>query len=85
MMRKHYSTFDLAMLKRDGLSFAEISEKTGIDIEEVKDRIRRYHRQGRAYAGESYARNVSTQGKVKGNSRKHPERNSQYAERRGDD
>ena len=80
-MRKHYNTFDLAMMKRDGLSCAEISAKTGIDEDEVRARIRHYHRQGVSFAAESHQRHKLKDGKSHSNSGKHPERNSQYAEK----
>ena len=82
MMRKHYSTFDLAMMRsKDHMTHAEISDKTGIPIDEVKARIRNYHRQGVYFAAESYQRHKLKDGKSHSNSGKHPERNSQYAEK----
>ena len=84
MMRKHYSTFDLAMMRsKDHMTHAEISDKTGIPVDEVKARIRNYHRQGACYASESYIKHESKRGNGHHNSDKHPERNSQYAEKGG--
>ena len=82
MMRKHYSTFDLAMMRsKDHMTHAEISDKTGIPVDEVKARIRNYHRQGVYFAAESHQRHKLKDGKSHSNSGKHPERNSQYAEK----
>lgn len=82
MMRKHYSTFDLAMMRsKDHMTHAEIAEKTGIEVEEVKERIRQYHKYGAYYAAESCMRHRLKDGKAHSNSNKHPERNSQYAEK----
>ena len=84
MMRKHYSTFDLAMMRsKDHMTHAEISDKTGIPVDEVKARIRNYHRQGVYFAAESHQRHKLKDGKSHSNSGKHPERNSQYAEKGG--
>ena len=81
-MKKHYNTFDLAMMKqRDRMSYAEISEKTGIEVEEVRTRVKEYGRQVRSYATESHKRFEAKRGKAHHNSDKHPERNSQYAEK----
>ena len=84
MMRKHYSTFDLAMMRsKDHMTHAEISDKTGIPVEEVRTRVKEYGRQARSYATESHKRFEAKRGKAHHNSDKHPERNSQYAEKGG--
>lgn len=82
---KKYNSFQLAMMRRDEhMTYTEISAKTGIPVEEVRARIKEYHRKNRNYAGECYARNHARKGgKIFANSSKHPERNSQYAERSG--
>ncbi len=83
MMKKHYSTFDLAMMRKDHMTHAEIAEKTGIPVDEVKARIRNYHKQGTHYSMESFFKNEKKRGRGHYNSDKHPERNSRFAEKGG--
>lgn len=80
-MNDHFSTFDLVRMKElDRMPMDVIVAKTGLDADEIKHRIKEYHRGMRYYAGESYQRNHA-KGKVHTNDPKHPERNSQYAEK----
>ena len=66
-------------MRRDGMSIADISAKTGIEPEEVTRRLRAYEVTILTTAKMSVYR--ATNGRH--NNEKHPERNSQYAEKGG--
>jgi len=66
-------------MRRDGMSIAEISAKTGIEPEEITRRLKAYDSTSRASVKASAVRAI----KNKHSSNKHPERNSQYAEKGG--
>ena len=66
-------------MHRDGMSIAEISAKTGIEPKEITRRLKAYDSISRASVKASAVRAI----KNKHSSNKHPERNSQYAEKGG--
>ena len=77
MMR--VNNFQISLMRKDGMSIADISAKTGIEPEEITRRLR-------AYEGTILATaKMSTYRATKGghNNSKHPERNSQFAEKGG--
>ena len=74
MMRTN--NFQISLMRRDGMSIADISAKTGIEPEEITRRLK-------AYEGTILATaKMSAYRAAKGgrNNSKHPERNSQFAE-----
>ena len=75
MMR--VNNFQISMMFRDGLSAAEISAKTGIEPEEVTRRLKAY--EGTILATAKASAYRATKGGH--NNSKHPERNSQFAEK----
>ena len=75
MMRTN--NFQISLMRRDGMSIAEISAKTGIEPEEVTRRLKAYEGTILATAKMSAVRAI----KNKHSSNKHPERNSQFAEK----
>ena len=77
MMRTN--NFQISLMRRDGMSIAEISAKTGIEPEEITRRLRAYDGTILATAKMSAVRAR----KGGHNNEKHPERNSQFAEKGG--
>ena len=75
MMRTN--NFQISLMRRDGMSIAEISAKTGIEPEEITRRLKAYEGTILATAKMSVYR--ATKGRH--NNEKHPERNSQFAEK----
>ena len=75
MMRTN--NFQISMMRKDGMSIAEIADKTGLEPDEISRRLR-------AYTGTIMASaKMSAVRARKGghNNEKHPERNSQFAEK----
>ena len=75
MMRTN--NFQISLMRRDGMSIAEIADKTGLEPDEISRRLR-------AYTGTIMASaKMSAVRARKGghNNEKHPERNSQFAEK----
>ena len=75
MMRTN--NFQISLMRREGMSIAEISAKTGIEPEEVTRRLK-------AYEGTilTTAKQTAVRARKGGhNNEKHPERNSQFAEK----
>ena len=77
MMRTN--NFQISLMRKDGMSIADISAKTGIEPEEITRRLRAYEGSIRASSKMSAYR--ATKGGH--NNNKHPERNSQFAEKGG--
>ena len=73
------NNFQISMMFRDGMSVTDISNKTGIEPEEITRRLKAYDSIGRASVKASAVRAI----KNKHSSNKHPERNSQFAEKGG--
>ena len=71
------NNFQISMMFRDGMSTAEISAKTGIEPEEVTRRLKAY--EGTILATAKASAYRATRGGH--NNNKHPERNSQFAEK----
>ena len=71
------NNFQISMMFRDGMSAAEISAKTGIEPEEVTRRLKAY--EGTILATAKASAYRATKGGH--NNSKHPERNSQFAEK----
>ena len=71
------NNFQISMMFRDGMSAAEISAKTGIEPDEITRRLKAYDSTSRASVKASAVRAI----KNKHSSNKHPERNSQFAEK----
>ena len=71
------NNFQISLMRRDGMSIADISAKTGIEPEEITRRLRAYEGTILATAKMSAVR--ATKGGH--NNSKHPERNSQFAEK----
>ena len=71
------NNFTISMMRKDGMSIAEIADKTGLEPDEISRRLR-------AYTGTIMASaKMSAVRARKGghNNEKHPERNSQFAEK----
>ena len=71
------NNFQISMMRKDGMSIAEIADKTGLEPDEISRRLR-------AYTGTIMASaKMSAVRARKGghNNEKHPERNSQFAEK----
>ena len=64
-------------MRKDGMSIADISAKTGIEPEEITRRLRAY--EGTILASAKASAYRATKGGH--NNSKHPERNSQFAEK----
>ena len=77
--KKHISSFDIVMMKRDGMSNAKIAEMTGRPESVIADILKSYDKQAKIYAGASFGKNVTAK-KRHSNNPMHPERNSQYKE-----
>ena len=75
MMRTN--NFQISLMRREGMSIGEISAKTGIEPEEITRRLRAYEGTILATAKMSAVR--ARKGGC--NNEKHPERNSQFAEK----
>ena len=73
------NNFQISMMFRDGMSTAEISAKTGIEPEEITRRLKAY--EGTILATAKASAYRATKGGH--NNNKHPERNSQFAEKGG--
>ena len=71
------NNFQISMMKRDGMSIAEIADKTGLEPDEIKRKLRAYEGTIMASAKMSAVRAR----KGGHNNEKHPERNSQFMER----
>ena len=71
------NNFSISLMRRDGMSIAEISAKTGIEPEEITRRLKAYEGTILATAKMSAVR-ARKGGR---NNEKHPERNSQFAEK----
>ena len=71
------NNFQISMMFRDGMSAAEISAKTGIEPEEITRRLKAY--EGTILATAKASAYRATKGGH--NNSKHPERNSQFAEK----
>lgn len=70
------NNFTISMMRRDGVSIAEISAKTGLEPEVITRRLWSYEGTILASAKMSSVRAL----KAGYNNPKHPERNSQFAE-----
>lgn len=70
------NNFSISLMRRDGMSIAEISAKTGIEPEEITRRLKAYEGTILATAKMSAVRAR----KGGHNNENHPERNSQFAE-----
>ena len=71
------NNFTISMMRKDGMSIAEIADKTGLKPDEITRRLR-------AYSGTIMASaKMSAMRARKGghNNEKHPERNSQFMEK----
>ena len=77
MMRTN--NFQISLMRREGMSIADISAKTGIEPEEVTRRLKAY--EGTILATAKMSAYRATRGGH--NNEKHPERNSQFAEKGG--
>ena len=75
MMRTN--NFQISLMRREGMSIADMSAKTGIEPEEVTRRLRAY--EGTILASAKMSAYRATKGGH--NNNKHPERNSQFAEK----
>ena len=75
MMRTN--NFQISLMRREGMSIADISAKTGIEPEEITRRLRAY--EGTILATAKMSAHRATRGGH--NNSKHPERNSQFAEK----
>jgi len=73
------NNFQISMMFRDGMSAADIAKKTGIEPEEITRRLKAYEGTILATAKMSAVRAR----KGGHNNEKHPERNSQFAEKGG--
>ena len=73
------NNFQISLMRREGMSIAEISAKTGIEPEEITRRLKAYEGTSRASVKAGAVRAI----KNKHSSNKHPERNSQFAEKGG--
>ena len=73
------NNFQISLMRRDGMSIADISAKTGIEPEEVTRRLKAY--EGATLA--SFKMSAMRAAKGSYNNEKHPERNSQFAEKGG--
>ena len=71
------NNFSISLMRRDGMSIADISAKTGIEPDEITRRLKAYDSTSRASVKASAVRAI----KNKHSSNKHPERNSQFAEK----
>ena len=71
------NNFTISMMRKDGMSIAEISAKTGIEPEEITRRLKAY--EGTILATAKMSAYRATKGGH--NNEKHPERNSQFAEK----
>ena len=77
MMRTN--NFQISLMRKDGMSIADISAKTGIEPDEITRRLRAY--EGTILASAKMSAYRATKGGH--NNSKHPERNSQFAEKGG--
>ena len=77
MMRTN--NFQISLMRRDGMSIADIAKKTGIEPSEVTRRLKAY--EGTILATAKMSAYRATKGGH--NNEKHPERNSQFAEKGG--
>ena len=75
MMRTN--NFQISLMRKDGMSIADISAKTGIEPDEITRRLRAY--EGTILATAKASAYRATKGGH--NNNKHPERNSQFAEK----
>ena len=75
MMRTN--NFQISLMRKDGMSIADISAKTGIEPEEITRRLRAY--EGTILATAKASAYRATRGGH--NNSRHPERNSQFAEK----
>ena len=73
------NNFTISMMRKDGMSIADISAKTGIEPSEVTRRLKAY--EGTILATAKMSAYRATRGGH--NNEKHPERNSQFAEKGG--
>ena len=77
MMR--VNNFQISLMRKDGMSIADISAKTGIEPEEITRRLKAYEGTILATAKASAYRAT----RCGHNNNTHPERNSQFAEKGG--
>ena len=73
------NNFAISMMRKDGMSIAEIADKTGLEPEEITRRLKAY--EGTILATAKMSAYRATRGGH--NNEKHPERNSQFAEKGG--
>ena len=71
------NNFSISLMRKDGMSIADISAKTGIEPKEITRRLRAY--EGTILATAKASAYRATKGGH--NNNKHPERNSQFAEK----
>jgi hypothetical protein len=71
------NNFQISLMRRDGMSIADISAKTGIEPEEITRRLKAY--EGTILASVKMGAVRARKGGH--NNEKHPERNSQFAEK----
>ena len=71
------NNFQISLMRKDGMSIADISAKTGIEPKEITRRLRAY--EGTILATAKMSAYRATKGRH--NNSKHPERNSQFAEK----
>ena len=71
------NNFQISLMRREGMSIADISAKTGIEPEEITRRLKAY--EGTILATAKMSAHRATRGGH--NNSKHPERNSQFAEK----
>ena len=71
------NNFSISLMRREGMSIADISAKTGIEPEEVTRRLKAY--EGTILATAKMSAHRATKGGH--NNNKHPERNSRFAEK----
>ena len=71
------NNFQISLMRKDGMSIADISAKTGIEPKEITRRLRAY--EGTILATAKASAYRATKGGH--NNNKHPERNSQFAEK----
>ena len=71
------NNFQISLMRREGMSIADISAKTGIEPEEITRRLRAY--EGTILATAKMSAHRATKGGH--NNNKHPELNSRFAEK----
>ena len=77
MMRTN--NFQISLMRREGMSIGDISATTGIEPDEITRRLKAY--EGTILATAKASAYRATRGGH--NNNKHPERNSQFAEKGG--